>query len=221
MFENRTSAGRRLAERLAELPLRDPVVLALPRGGVPVALPVAQELGAPLDLLLVKKIGVPGNPELAAGAVAEGAEPEFNRHLLRALGLTRADFAAELARKREQNTLRRRLYLEGREMLPVKGRSAVVVDDGIATGATVKAALAALKKREPAEIILAVPVAPPEAVDEAARLADTVVCLDCPAFFRAVGVHYKDFRQVSDGEVATALAAAKAIAPAQAKEQDR
>lgn len=221
MFENRISAGRALAERLADLPLCDPVVLALPRGGVPVALPVAQALGAPLDLLLVRKIGAPGNPELAAGAVAEGAEPEFNRHLLRALGLSRGDFAADLARKREQNALRRRLYCEGRDPLPVQGRSAVVVDDGIATGATVKAALAALKKRRPAEIILAVPVAPPEAVDEAARLADTVVCLDCPAVFRAVGVHYKDFRQVSDGEVATALAAAKAFAPAQAKEQDK
>ena len=221
MFENRTSAGRALAERLAELSLRDPVVLALPRGGVPVALPVAERLGAPLDLLLVKKIGVPGNPELAAGAVAEGADPEFNLHLIRALGLSRADFAADLARKREENALRRRLYRGGRDPLPVKGRSAIVVDDGIATGATVKAALAALAVRGPAEIILAVPVAPPEAVDEAARLADTVICLDCPAFFRAVGVHYKDFRQVSDGEVATALAAAEAFAPAQKKEQDR
>lgn len=221
MFENRISAGRALAGRLAELSLQDPVVLALPRGGVPVALPVAQALGAPLDVLLVRKIGVPGNPELAAGAVAEGAEPEFNLRLIRALGLQPADFAADLARKREENAARRRLYRAGHAPLPVQGRSVIVVDDGIATGATAKAALASLKPRGAAEIILAVPVAPLEAVDEAARLADTVICLDSPEFFRAVGVHYKDFRQVSDREVAAALAAAEAAAPAQKKEQDR
>lgn len=221
MFADRHAAGLALAETVKALRLKDPLVLALPRGGVPVALPVAERLGAPLDVLLVRKIGVPGNPELAAGAVAEGADPEFNRHLLRALGLSRADFAGDLARKREENALRRRLYRAGRDPLPVKGRSVIVVDDGIATGATVKAALASLAKREPAEIILAVPVAPLEAVDELSRLADTVVCLDCSADFRAVGVHYQDFRQVSDGEVAAALAAAEAFAPAQKKEQDR
>ncbi|MGR3760606.1 phosphoribosyltransferase [Roseobacteraceae bacterium NS-SX3] len=208
MFQNRTQAGEALARQLAEVPLPDPVVLALPRGGVPVAVPIARALGVPLDLLLVRKIGMPGNPELAAGALAEGGEPVFNAPLLKMAGLGPPDFEDLIAQERATNAKRRQLYLQGRAPVSVEGRTAIVVDDGIATGATMRAALAGLSARRPARIVLAVPVAPPETVDEFRRLVDNVVCLSRPDPFWAVGAHYTDFAQVSDAEVAAALAAA-------------
>ncbi|KIC11985.1 phosphoribosyl transferase [Leisingera sp. ANG-M1] len=207
MFEDRISAGLQLAEKLAEMPLEDPVVLALPRGGAPVALPVAQALQAPMDLLLVRKIGMPSNPELAAGALAEGSNPIFNGALLQATGMKPEDFALQVAQAREENAARRALYLRGRPQVALEGRAAVVVDDGIATGATFMAAHFWLKERKPAQVVLAVPVAPPEAVDELRPLVDTLVCLLSPREFWAVGAHYRDFTQTSDEEVAAALAA--------------
>lgn len=207
MFSDRTAAGEALAEALAEAAPKDPVVLALPRGGVPVALPVARALGAPLDLLLVRKIGMPGQSELAAGALVEGEPPQavYNEELLRMTGLSEADFARQVAEKEEEIAERRRLWLEGRAPVSLDGRTAVVVDDGIATGATVRAALAGLRARAPAEIWLAVPVAPPDTLSALRSLADRVICLETPEPFRAVGLHYRHFPQVSNAEVAEML----------------
>lgn len=205
MFRDRTDAGERLAEALAPLGLSGPVVLALPRGGVPVALPVAEKLSAPLDLLLVRKIGMPGHRELAAGAVVEGGTPVFNTELLRASGLTEDDFKAEIAEKRAEIAARRAAWLTGRRPVDLEGKTAIVVDDGIATGATVKAALLGLSDRKPARIVLAVPVAPADSLATLAPLCDEVICLQTPAPFYAVGAHYKVFDQVADASVAQML----------------
>ena len=206
MFANRTEAGERLAERLEAMGLADPVVLALPRGGVPVALPVAAALKAPLDLLLVRKIGAPGQPELAAGAVVEGAEPVWNPEILGVFGIGPGDLAPELAVKRAEIAGRRNLWLQGRAPVPVAGRTAVLVDDGIATGATVRAALAGLRDRGAGRIVLAVPVAPVEVAGALRALVDDLVCLDTPRPFVAVGAHYRDFGQVPDDAVTRMLA---------------
>jgi putative phosphoribosyl transferase len=212
MFRDRTEAGEALADALAGLSLANPVVLALPRGGVPVAVPVARRLHAPLDLILVRKIGAPGHEELAVGAVVDGPvhETVFNAGVLRMLGLQEADFAAAIDRKLAEIETRRATYLGGAAPVPVEGRTAIVVDDGIATGATVKAALLGLKRRHPASVILAVPVAPADTLSELEPLVDRVVCLDVPEEFYAVGVHYRDFPQVEDSEVIALLAAARA-----------
>ncbi len=210
MFADRTEAGRRLAEAVAALAPVRPVVLALPRGGVPVAAEVARRLSAPLGLLLVRKLGVPGHEELAAGAVGEGdpAVVVFNAGVLGVIAMTEADFAAAIRQKSAEIAARRRLYLGERAGPEVDGRTAVVVDDGIATGATVKAALAVLRRQGPARIVLAVPVAPAEVLAEMRRLADDVVCLEVPAPFRAVGLSYRSFPQTPDAEVVALLAAA-------------
>lgn len=212
MFEDRKDAGERLAARLAEMALADPVVLALPRGGVPVALPVAEALGAPLDLLLVRKIGAPGHEELAVGAVVDGEAHQvvFNGHVLSMLGMRETDFAPAIARKLAEIEERRARYLGGAEPVAVDGRTAIVVDDGIATGATVKAALKALRLRSPARIVLAVPVAPADSLGEIEALVDETVCLDVPRDFYAVGAHYRRFDQVSDDEVVAMMAGARA-----------
>lgn len=206
MFRDRTDAGQRLAKALEGLGLADPVVLALPRGGVPVALPVARHLGAPLDLLLVRKIGMPGNRELAAGAIVEGGEPVFNESLLRAYRLSPENFAADIAAKRAEIAQRRAAWLEGRPAVDLAGKTAIVVDDGIATGATVKAALAGLATRRPGRVVLAVPVAPADSLAALAPLCDDVVCLETPEPFYAVGGHYSQFDQVPDAAVARMLA---------------
>lgn len=207
MYDTREQAGEVLAKALGALDLTDPVVFALPRGGVPVALPVAKALGAPLDLMLVRKIGVPMQRELAAGALVDGP-PEhivFNDFVMRAAGLTEADLQSIIAEERTKNAERRELWLKGRAPVDVTGRSAVVVDDGIATGATMKAALMGLRERGPKEIVLAVPVAAADTLEEMKTLADRVVCPLVPEYFQAVGLHYRDFGQVSDDEVATML----------------
>lgn len=206
MFRDRTEAGERLAEKLKALDLVDPVVLALPRGGVPVALPIAAALKAPLDLLLVRKIGTPGNPELAAGAVVEGAEPVFNRNVMAFEGLTEEGLAPVVAEKRTEIAARREAWLTGRAPVPRGGKTLIVVDDGIATGATVRAALTALAGAGARSIVLAVPVAPAETLASLAPLCDRVVCLETPVFFGAVGAHYARFEQVPDAAVAAMLA---------------
>jgi putative phosphoribosyl transferase len=201
MFSNRSEAGRLLGRRLQAMGLSDPVVLALPRGGVPVAVEVARALGAPLDLLLVRKIGAADQPELAVGAVSEGGELFADQRMMELTGSTDEYVARQAADQWAEVERRRRLYLDGRVPVPLAGRTAVVVDDGIATGATVRAALKALRRRAPASLVLAVPVASREAVAALSPQVDDLVCLSQPAAFRAVGEHYADFIQVSDDEV--------------------
>ena len=207
-FANRQEAGEALAKAVAKLGLTDPVVLALPRGGVPVAAPVARALGAPLDLVMVRKIGTPGNPELAAGAVVDGADPQtvFNADILRVMRLQESDFDAAVAEQLNIIEERRAKYLGGRAAVEIAGRDVVVVDDGIATGATVKAALKGLAGRDAASLTLAVPTAPGTAQSEFAGLVDHWICLTTPEPFYAVGQAYHRFDQTSDDEVKTLLA---------------
>lgn len=207
MYRDRSDAGESLARALRETRLDRPVVLALPRGGVPVALPVARALGAPLDLVLVRKIGVPGQEELAAGAIVDGP-PEhlwLNEPLMRGLGLSRADLEPTITARRAELAERRRDWLQGRAPVDLAGRDAIVVDDGIATGATMRTALTALRERGPARVILAVPVAAADTLDELRPLADRVVCPLVPAHFHAVGLHYRNFGQVSGDAVRRAM----------------
>jgi len=203
IFRNREEAGRRLAEAVRETRPHDPVVLALPRGGVPVALEVARTLGAPLDLVLVRKVGVPGQRELAMAAVVDGERMDLvlNEDLVRELRISEDEIREAARREVEEIERRRDLYLGGREPLVVRGRTAVVVDDGIATGATVRAALRAVRRREPGRLVLAVPVAPRDTVASLRGEVDELVCLDTPHPFGAVGAFYDDFRQVDDDEV--------------------
>ena len=203
ILKDRTQAGIQLAAELLRFKNRDPVVLALPRGGVPVGFEVARALEAPLDLVLVRKIGAPQQPELAVAAVVDGEKMEvvINEDVLEALGLSEDDVREQVKREVEEIERRRRIYLEGRERVRVRGRTALVVDDGIATGATVRAALRAVRRREPSHLVLAVPVAPPETVQLLRREVEEVVCLATPSPFGAIGQFYVDFRQVGDDEV--------------------
>lgn len=211
-FENRRDAGRRLAAALNRFRARDCIVLALPRGGVPVADEVAQAIQAPLDLLLVRKIGAPGQPELAVGAVIDGGSPLIvrDRQLLALTGTTIKHFDRICTRELAEIERRRKLYLGGRPPLPVKGRTAIVVDDGLATGSTMRVALRAARMRNPAHLVVAVPVASQAALDSLAGEADEIICLAAPDPFVAVGHFYRDFRQVEDREVIQVLADAAA-----------
>lgn len=196
-----------LGARLAALQLADPVVLALPRGGVPVALEVARALDAPLDLLLVRKIGVPWQPELAVAAVMDGAEPVVvvERHIQAETGVKQEYIEQRAKEELAEIERRRRTYLADRAPVPVAGRTAIVVDDGIATGTTMRAALKGLRRRNPARLVLAVPVAPPDTINELRQEVDDVVCLAQPSFFGAIGYFYRDFHQLSDDEVITQM----------------
>jgi len=202
-FENRTVAGRALGERLARMKLADPVVLALPRGGVPVGLEVARALHAPLDLLLVRKIGVPWQPELAVGAVMDGGAPVIvvEPRVMAETGIDRQYIEDRAQQELKEIERRRAVYLAHRAPEPVAGRTAIVVDDGIATGTTMRAALRGLRQRKPARLVLAVPVAPPETIDALRAEVDDVVCLMQPGFFGAIGYFYVDFHQLTDDEV--------------------
>lgn len=208
MFADRDEAGRELARRL--LPMRDqaPVVLALPRGGVPVAAPIAKALDAPLDLMLVRKIGEPGHRELAVGAIAgpDGDEMVINPEVAAMAGLDERTIAQLAEAERTELRRRRALYLHGRAAVALDGRTVILVDDGIATGATAKAALLAIRHAAPRRIILAVPVASAEALATLRPFADEIVCLDTPPMFYAVGAHYQDFPQIEDAEVIRLLA---------------
>jgi predicted phosphoribosyltransferase len=203
ILKDRTQAGIQLAAKLLRFKNRDPIVLALPRGGVPVGFEVAKALEAPLDLVLVRKIGAPLQPELAVAAVVDGEQMELviNEDVLEALALSEDDVREQAKREVEEIERRRRIYLGGRERVRVGGRTVLVVDDGIATGATVRAALRAVRRREPGHLVLAVPVAPPETVRLLQDEVDEVVCLATPSLFGAIGQFYVDFRQVSDDEV--------------------
>ena len=211
-FQNRQDAGRQLAAALMRFKEDKPVILALPRGGVPVAFEVAKALDAEIDLLLVRKIGAPGHEELAIGAVVDGREPHLvlNREIVALAQPPRGYIEAEQKRQLAEIERRRRLYRGGDQPVDIKGRTVIVIDDGIATGATVKAALRGIRESEPRRLILAVPVAPPDTIDKLKRECDEVVCLSAPVWFSAVGGHYADFTQTTDEEVMALLAEAKA-----------
>jgi putative phosphoribosyl transferase len=214
LFADRAEAGRALARPLAYLADERPVVLALPRGGVPVGFEIAKALQAPLDLVLVRKIGAPFQPELAIGAVVDGGRPEsvIDHEMLRELGIPARYVAEESARQLAEIERRRELYLAGRERTPVEGRTAILVDDGIATGATMEAALRATRRARPQRLVLAVPVAPPETIEDLRAHVDDVVCLATPRHFGAIGAFYDDFEQLSDEEVIDLLRRASQIA---------
>ncbi|MEV5427736.1 phosphoribosyltransferase family protein [Streptomyces sp. NPDC052701] len=208
-FRDRRQAGRLLAERLRarqdEGALPDPVVLALPRGGVAVAQEVARALDAPLDVLVVRKIGAPYQQELGVGAMAGDEEPLFDEDALGRLRLSRAVLAPVVERERAELRRRERLYRQGRPAPALRGRTVIVVDDGLATGSTARAALRFVRRQGPARLVLAAPVASPEAAESMRAEADEVICLHRPAAFMAVGLWYDDFGQLTDQDVLQAL----------------
>lgn len=206
-FLNRAEAGRQLAAALAQYRDDHPVILALPRGGVPIAAEIAKALDAPLDLLLVRKIGAPFQPELAMGAVVDGVSPMVvrNEEIIRAAAIDEADFKSVCETELREIERRRARYLGDRAPLDVAGRTAIIVDDGIATGATMRAALRATRMRGPKRLILAVPVAPRDTLARLRREVDDVICLEKPEAFEAIGFYFRDFHQISNDEVAAAL----------------
>jgi predicted phosphoribosyltransferase len=208
-FRNRTEAGRLLAEQLRAYERHpDAIVLALPRGGVPVAYEVATALGLPLDIFVVRKLGVPGYKELAMGAIASGGVRVLNEDVLRVLPNAPAMVAEVTTLETQELERRERDYRADRPPPEVGGRIVILIDDGLATGATMLAAIAALRKKAPAKIVVAVPVCPPETLQEIERVADETVALFAPDWFRGVGQFYEDFGQTSDDEVRHLLARA-------------
>jgi putative phosphoribosyl transferase len=212
IFADRTEAGRRLAERLARFGGEQPLVLALPRGGVPVGFEVAHALDAPLDLILVRKIGAPFQPELAIGAVVDGdqAETVLRHDLIEHFQISERYIERACARELEEIERRRRLYGAGRPKVEVRERTAIVVDDGIATGATMEAALHATRRAGPRRLVLAVPVAPPDTIERLRPQVDEIECLMTPGYLGAIGMFYADFSQLSDREVVALLERAAA-----------
>jgi predicted phosphoribosyltransferase len=206
-FRNRSDAGRLLATKLTAYANRpDVLVLALPRGGVPVAYEVARALGAPLDVFIVRKIGVPGYEELAMGAVASGGVRVLNDHIVSGLRIPEYVIEAVTAWEQQELARRERLYRDDRPPPDVRGRTVILVDDGLATGATMQAAIKALRQQQPARIVVAVPTASPGTCDELRAAADEVICAITPEPFYAVGLWYEDFSQTTDEEVRDLLA---------------
>jgi putative phosphoribosyl transferase len=210
-FRNRQEAGRLLAERLQEHGGRDVIVLALPRGGVPVGLEIARALGVPLDVFLVRKLGLPGQEELAMGAIASGGARVLNEDLVTTLGLSSEVIDSVAAREQAELERRERVYRGDRPAPDVGGRTVIVVDDGLATGSSMRAAVAALRQRGPARIVVAVPAAPRQTRDELAPQVDELVVLKTPHPFYAVGAWYEDFSEVSDDEVRALLEPSRGI----------
>jgi predicted phosphoribosyltransferase len=222
VFRDRRDAGRALARLLDHYRSRgDVVVLALPRGGVPVGHEVATALGVPLDVFIVRKLGVPGHQEVAMGAIASGAAVVINDDVVRGLGITPAVIERVSHRESEELERRERLYREDAPPPDVGGKVAILVDDGLATGASMRAAVVALRRLRPARIVVAVPAAPASTCRELAAEVDEVVCAATPSPFFAVGQHYRDFTQVTDGEVRDLMRAARASRAAAAREQAR
>lgn len=215
MFKDRVEAGERLADAVAQLgPFENPIVLALPRGGVPVGYRVAKRIHAPLDVIIVRKLGAPFNEEFAIGALVEG-EPErvvLNEEAIYRLGIDRAYLDQVIAKEREELHRRQRLYRgTSNPLKSLEGKTVILVDDGIATGYTIKAAVAAIREQNPARIIVAVPVAPADVIPELRRITDDVVVLEVPEPFWAVGAHYERFDQTSDEEVIELLKEMKSV----------
>jgi predicted phosphoribosyltransferase len=212
IYKNRSDAGKRLARKLAYYQSQDPLILALPRGGLPVAAEIARALNAPLDLVFVRKLGAPGRPELAMGAVIDGPKPYVvrNEDVLSFLPLSEEEFKRICDRELAEIERRRALYLKDRSRADPKDRVVIVVDDGVATGATTRAALRAIRKRSPKKLILAVPVAPQGTLARLEGEADKIVCLQRHEPFYAIGLYYADFHQVSDKEVIDILSKAPA-----------
>jgi putative phosphoribosyl transferase len=200
MFEDRMDAGKQLAQALKAYAPDKPIILALPRGGVPIGYEIAQALNAPLDVLVVRKIGAPWDPEFGVGAIAQGVHV-FDQHSMQALGLSPDDLHDVIMR--EQQELERRIiaYRGDRPFPDIKARTVIIVDDGLATGITTRAAIQAIKQLAPSHIILAVPAGPQDTIDTLKSLVDVLICLEVPKFFMAVGACYRYFSQVSDQEV--------------------
>ena len=202
-FKNRTDAGRRLALALEKFKDTHALILALPRGGVPLGYEIARHLNAGLDILLVRKIGAPESPELAAGAVVDGDDPQLvlNENIVRLYNIPQTYIDSRMKQQLAEIERRRALYCAGRPSADIAGKTVIVVDDGIATGATARAALRALRRRKPARLVLAVPVASPDALDDLAGEADEIVCLEKPSVLFSIGEFYRDFEQVPDSVV--------------------
>jgi putative phosphoribosyl transferase len=213
VFKDRRDAGRQLGRRLSAYAALRPVVVALPRGGVPVAAEIAECLGAPLDVIVVRKIGLPWQPELAIGAVAEGNVCVVNDALIEEAGVSGDELVAAIGRERVELERRVRAYRGERSPLRLDGRVVILVDDGLATGYTARAAIEQIRRRGASRVVLAVPVAPEDNVATMGRVADELVVLQTPTWFFSIGEHYEDFRQTSDDEVVALLqrAAKRAI----------
>ena len=200
-FVDRVDAGKRLASALKNFSGKKGIVLAIPRGGVVVGYMIAKTLNLPLDIIIPRKIGAPDNPELAIGAVAEDGTAILDQNLIKYLGVSREYVIEETERQKQEIKRRLKLYRQDASYADLKGLDVIVVDDGIATGSTMKAALASVKNRGASSITVAVPVGPPSTIEELEKMADRVVCLFTPEFFQAIGEFYRDFSQTSDEEV--------------------
>lgn len=206
MFINRREAGIQLVKRLEKYRgKKDILVLALPRGGVVTAFEIAKSLGAPIDVLIVRKIGFPGQPELAVGAVSETGTVALNQSIVSMYGVSEDYIQKETLRQKDEISRRVKLYRKGKTLSGLSGKTIILVDDGVATGATVKAAIMTLKKEKIAGLILALPVGPRDTADELKEMVDEFICIETPEAFYAVGAHYADFTQVSDEEVVDML----------------
>jgi putative phosphoribosyl transferase len=212
LFTDRRDAGRQLAGRLARLKDERPVVIGLPRGGVPVAVEVARALDAPLDVIIVRKLGLPSQPELGIGAIGEGGTRVLNQQLIQAARVTEAELLAVERRERQELERRAARFRDRRAMIPVQGRTVVVVDDGLATGGTAHAAIATLRTLGARRIVLAVPIASADAARSLSGVADEVVALHSPRDLRSIGQYYEDFGQTTDAEVVAALEASRGAA---------
>ena len=202
MFNDRREAGNQLASRLREYKDQLGVlVLALPRGGVATGYEIACSLNVPLDIVIVRKLGFPGEPELGIGAISETGTVVLNESIISTYGVPKDYIDHEISRQKEEITRRVKLYRKGKKLLSLEGKTIILVDDGVATGATIKAAIATLKKEKLKKLVVALPVAPPGVADELKQMVDTFICIETPFDFMAVGAYYRDFAQVSDEEV--------------------
>ena len=215
VFADRVEAGRKLAVRLLKYKDQQPVVLGVPRGGVPVAFEVARALKAPLDVIIVRKLGAPGEPELGVGAVVDGDHPEtiLNREVVSTLRVSRAYLQREIHDQLKEIERRNRLYRAGRARIELKNRTVIVVDDGIATGGSIRAALRGIRQQAPKKVVLAVPVAPADTIESLRGEVDEIVCLSTPPTFFGIGEFYSDFHQLADGEVIRLLELARPEQP--------
>lgn len=208
LFQNRADAGHQLAQKLKHYSAEKPIILALPRGGVPVGYEIAQALKAPLEVLIVRKIGLPWNPELGVGAVAPGVKI-LDKEMLYQFGVTTAEIEKIIEEEQKEVERRQELYQQYEDLQKITGKTVILVDDGVATGVTVRAAIQAIKNLTPSKIILAIPVGAAETIQQLSLLVDDLICLEVPSFFQAVGGFYWNFAQVTDDEVITLLMLAK------------